>query len=45
MVPELEASAALEHHQLLIGTGQLWALHENQLWAKMGLCKTINAKL
>jgi hypothetical protein len=44
MVSKLEASAALEH-QLLIGTDQLWALHESQLWAKMGISKTTNAKL
>jgi hypothetical protein len=42
---ELESSAALENHQLLIGTGQLWALHESQLWAKMSTGKTTNAKL
>ena len=45
MAPKLEESAALEHHQLLIGIGQLWVLHESQLWAKMGMGKTINTKL
>jgi hypothetical protein len=44
IAPELEASAALEH-QLLIGMGQPWALHESQLWAKMGMGNTTNAKL
>jgi hypothetical protein len=34
MVPELEALAGLEHQQCLAGIDQLWALHENQLWAK-----------
>jgi hypothetical protein len=29
MVPELEASEALECRQLLVGMDQLWALHEN----------------
>jgi hypothetical protein len=43
-VPELEASTALEH-QLLIGMDQPWALHESQLWAKMGMGNTTNAKL
>jgi hypothetical protein len=37
MVPELETSAGLEHRQLLAGMGQLWA--------KMGMGKTTNAKL
>jgi hypothetical protein len=45
MAPELETSASLEHRQLLAGMGQLWALHESQLWAKMGMGKTTNAKL
>jgi hypothetical protein len=45
MAPELETSAGLEHRQLLAGMGQLWALHESQLWAKMGMGKTTNAKL
>jgi hypothetical protein len=45
MALELETSAALEHRQLLAGMGQLWALHESQLWAKMGMGKTTNAKL
>ena len=34
MASELETSAALEHWKLLVRMGQLWALHENQLWAK-----------
>jgi hypothetical protein len=38
-------SAALEHRQLLAGMDQLWALHECQLWAKMGIGNTTNAKL
>jgi hypothetical protein len=41
---ELEVLAALEH-QLLIGTGQLYALYESQLWTKVGMSNTINAKL
>jgi hypothetical protein len=45
MAPELKMSTALEHRQLLAGMGQLWALHESQLWAKMGMGKTTNAKL
>jgi hypothetical protein len=45
MAPELETSVALEHRQLLAGMGQLWALHESQLWAKMSMGKTTNAKL
>jgi hypothetical protein len=45
MAPKLDSLAALKHHQLLIGTGQIWALHESQLWAKMGMSKTTNAKL
>jgi hypothetical protein len=45
MAPELETSAALEHRQLLAGMGQLWALHESQLWTKMSMGKTTNAKL
>jgi hypothetical protein len=45
MAPKLETSAALDHRQLLAGMGQLWALHESQLWAKMGMDKTTNAKL
>jgi hypothetical protein len=45
MAPELETSAGLQHRQLLTEMGQLWALHESQLWAKMGMGKTTNAKL
>jgi hypothetical protein len=45
MAPKLETSAALEHRQLLARMGQLWALHESQLWAKMGMGNTTNAKL
>jgi hypothetical protein len=45
MAPELETSTGLEHRQLLAGMGQLWALHESQLWAKMGMGKTTNAKI
>jgi hypothetical protein len=45
MAPKLEMSASLEHRQLLAGMGQLWALHESQLWAKMGMGKTTNAKI
>jgi hypothetical protein len=45
MAPELETSVALEHRQLLALMGQLWALHESQLWAKMGMGNTTNAKL
>jgi hypothetical protein len=45
MAPKLETSAALEHRQLLARMGQLWALHESQLWAKMGMDNTTNAKL
>jgi hypothetical protein len=45
MALELETSAALEHPQLLAGMGRLWALHASQLWAKMGMGNTTNAKL
>jgi hypothetical protein len=31
--------------KILARMGQLWALHESQLWAKMGMSKTTNAKL
>ena len=45
MAPEWEMSAALEQRQLLAGMGQLRALHESQLWAKIGMGNTTNAKL
>jgi hypothetical protein len=45
MAPELETSAPFEYRQLLAGMGQLWALHESQLWAKIGMDNTTYAKL
>jgi hypothetical protein len=45
MALELKTLAALEHRQLLVGIGQLWALHESQLLAKIGMSNITNAKL